>query len=227
MAVTAVLIGAYILTPVRAKADISANATFGNKYLLSVGGVIEKKPVFQPSVLLSKKGIYFNPWLNVNLPDMRVSEIDYTLGYGRSIEGLALDISYNFFDLQNLGEGRANDNLHEIWLSISRPGIVSPRIKFAQNLSGGTFPHSRGRYVELGLNYEMGIGRIPLTLDGCVHRRFGYFIKGSAWSIGQGSISMPFKAGKLSITPKMRVQRSLDSQFEDNHDFGISAGYNF
>lgn len=217
------------ILPIKASAiDFNVDASVKNKYLAGSGVEFEDEPVFQSSITGNfSNGMYGALWSNVN-SKTGLSEVDYTLGYSRrKIRGVKLDVSGNVYDLKDMG-GKLNDNIVDVVVKLGLDGLISPNIKFAQNIDAGTFSNERGRRVTLSANYVSQIGRVPISANVAVDFRDRYFIDNSGFTVIQGKLSLPLKTGRLSVTPSARIQRAVDKDhFKNNSDFAISVGTSF
>jgi len=115
------------------------------------------------------------------------------------------------------------------------PGVVSPKLRFTQNFSGGTLSNSKGNHLDLILVYNGKTGKIPVigkeipfSLDGNIQYNNKYFIGNSGFSVAQAQLSLPFEINEVSVTPRLRFQKAIDKKyFKDITDFGVSVGYGF
>ena len=211
-----------------AQTQVSVNSTIKNHYVAVPGFMMEKEPAIQSSVTVSRNGLYGALWANHNLKNKAISEVDYTIGYGRNVFGIDVDASYNFFDLINNGEARYNDNMEEFWLTFSKKGKVTPKIFFEQNLSAGTFENSRGLNVLASLSHSRDIVGVPISVEGSVQYNDRYFTKNSRFSIAQADLNFPFVVNGISVTPQLKVRKALDKvNFKNTSDIGLSVGYSF
>ena len=211
-----------------AQTQVSVNSTMKNHYVAVPGFMMEKEPVVQSSVTVSRNGLYGLLWTNHNLKNRAISEVDYTVGYGRNVSGIDVDASYNFFDLRNNGETKANDNIEEFWLTFSKKGKVTPKIFFEQNLSAGTFENSRGLNVLASLSHSRDIVGVPISVEGSVQYNDKYFTPNRRFSIAQIDVSLPLVIKGISVTPQFKGRKALDKiNFKNTSDVCLSVGYNF
>ena len=227
--VTASIIGLATLIPSnKAESGVKISLAFKDKYVVVPGFIPEKEPVVQPSITLNKDGLYGMIWSNFNTKKKEFTEVDYIIGYNNNLMGLNFDVSYNLFDFKNLGKNELNDNLHELWLNLTKKYVVSPSLRFVQNFSGGNLKNSKGSYITLTLNHNNSIGKIPISLEGSLQYNNRYFIENRGFSIAQADFSLPFELNDISITPKIRFRKALDKDnFENSTDFGLSLDYKF
>ncbi|MBA4387308.1 MAG: hypothetical protein C0404_04960 [Verrucomicrobia bacterium] len=101
------------------------------------GEVIDDRPVFQPYVSVTHKGVTFSTWGNFPLTDVNAtnrgfSEIDLTLSYALPVAPMEVSvgvINYLPVDVDTF-------RLHEVFLTAKYPnGIVTPRLEVYRSFS--------------------------------------------------------------------------------------------
>ena len=215
-----------LVLPSRSHAGINLSADFWTKYLGAMGFHLESQTVIQPAINVSRNGLYGVLWSNLNRKT-GLSEVDYTAGYSRDVKGVGIDVSYLCCDLREQGKARANDNMHEIWLILSKKaGDLTGSLVFTQNLSAGSFPDARGRNFNFGVGYAQ---KALVSLEGHVHYNDQYFIPESGFSVAQFTLGVPinFEHG-LAVTPKAVFQLPLNREYFDRDaKFGVAVSRGF
>ena len=221
-------LGLASLLPMRANAqDVSVNSTIRDKYVLAIGIPLEEKPVVQSFVTASKNGFYGTLWSNFSTSH-GISEVDYIAGYRNRALGLNFDVAFNIFDLKNAGKDKLNDNIYDLSFIISRPGKISSSLSLEQNLSAGTFNHTKGNYAILSLNHKRKVRKVPISVTGGVLYNNKYFSPDRRFGIAQVDVSLPLNVNGVSVSPVIRRRWTLDKKnFENSTDMGVSLGYNF
>ena len=225
------LTGALLAKSVQARPRIDLSISIKNRYLGSLGFKLEEQPVVQSSATLSGNGFYGNLWTNYNQGRGTMTEIDYIGGYNRSISGFNLDASLSAFDLREQGDSRANDNIYELWVSLSRAlkigkGLVVPKMTFVKNLEGGSFPYEKGWYVDFGFDAKTKLW-LPVAVDGHVPLTHNYFNDKKGPTILQGRLRFPLSIKQVTVEPFIRCQKGLKNGFDDCFDFGLNLNWGF
>lgn len=223
----ATMVGALALMPLKILgADISANIALKSQYLASTGFVFSDKPATYSSLSVSEKGFYGFLGANIGTGE-GLNELDLIAGYNKNIGKINLDVAAANVDLINF-EGNDNSHFYEFSGTLSRPDMVTPRIKLVQSVyPEATDNGHHGRDLELGLNYN-GKGKLPTPLDFTLHYNDQYFTNKTALSVAQIAASYPLAVGRFTVTPKARVQKAINKgDFKDTNEISVSVNRAF
>ena len=215
-----------ILNPTDANANpflnwIKDSGHFGNigiksRYMALTGYELERQPTLQSTLGVSNSGLYGYTWGNINLERKKLTEYDLGVGYSRSFGDVNTDLSYNFFDLIDQGEGRVDDNMHELWLVLSATGLPFG-VKVSQNIAAGSFPDSRGRDVSFRLKHDAKMRGTPISIEGEGHLNNNYFTSGTGISVIQARATVPIQYRGRTLKPTFEYQRAIDRRtFDDS-----------
>ncbi len=196
--------------------DHFGNIGVKSKYMAPPGYELERQPTLQSTLRVSNSGLYGYTWGNINLRRGTLTEYDLGVGYSRSWRNVTADLSYNFFDLIDQGDGRVDDNMHELWLVLSTTGLPF-RIKVSQNIAAGSFPDSRGRDVSFRLNHDAKMRGAPISIGGEGHLNNNYFTSGTSISVIQARATVPIQYRGRILKPTFEYQRAINRRtFDDS-----------
>ncbi|MBI4116937.1 hypothetical protein HY449_04295 [Candidatus Pacearchaeota archaeon] len=225
-----ILIGAAVIGalsfPLKAfGTEVNAGIALKSQYLASTGFVFSDKPAAYSSLSVSEKGFYGFLGANIGTGE-GLNEIDLIAGYKGNIGKMNLDMAVGNFNLINFG-GNDNSHFYELYGTLSRPDVITPRIKFAQNAyTEVTDRGHHGRDFEFGLNYD-GKGKFP-SADFALHYNDQYYTNRTDFSVAQLAVSYPLAIGGFTATPKVRIQKAINrDNFKDTNEVSVSVNRNF
>lgn len=118
------------------------------------GQKLDDKPVVQGGITVSTNGFYFNVWGNYSLSDQfvgkgsdQLNEVDYTIGYGGTLDIVDFDLGYIYYNFPNSGGGA---DTSEIYAGLALNNLpVTPSVYVYYDLD-----EVGGIYVVGDLNYS-------------------------------------------------------------------------
>ena len=174
-----------------------------------------------------------------------LNEIDYTFAYGKTLfedEAYAIEVGLNYIyydfprissmtsDAEETGMSLSLPSLLRIGNSLLVPSYYIGRLKPAQNATAFT----AGTFQVLGLSYDLPIPRgqdksqvVSFAAD--VTHNSGAYSADADWSHATFSVSTGIEVGKLTITPSVSYQISMDDTVntEDEIWTSLAMSYGF
>ena len=107
--------------------ELSGGVGVQSSYVLGSSVVFDKGWVIQPwaKALHKPSGLYVATWASMGFENSEGREIDFTGGFQTTVNGIKLDLSYNFYDFISLREGMHNPKLSLCYLKFSLCGSAS------------------------------------------------------------------------------------------------------
>lgn len=172
--VACVLTAAACAEDEEAASDVSAGAAVGVlSHYASRGAVISNEPVVQAEGWVSWNGWTLDTWSNVDLTDdnvapLRLTETDWAVSYGFSIEPVAVEIGYIYYTFPNFHV----EDTEEAFVTLGLDWVVSPELTTYWDFDevGGTYTsfalshctplpwQSAGQDVSLAVSGAVGYG---------------------------------------------------------------------
>jgi uncharacterized protein (TIGR02001 family) len=176
----------------------------------------DNKPVLQPGLTwdIGESGFSVNLWMSFSFSDRELNETDITLSYDRELSDTfsvsAGLIHYGWYFTRGFRFSR--DTSHEIYVSATRScRFMDTSVSFYYDFDKG-----EGLYVELLGEKSVKLNeRTGLDLSVSVGYNAGQWIEGSGFSDINFSVSMPYQAGELTISPTAAVAMILMDEVND------------
>lgn len=130
----------------------SVDVSFQSKYIWR-GMVLGDKPVLQPSLSLSDKGLTAQIWFNLDLTDTngfrnQVNEIDYWLSY--TLESDDLDCTFTAYHYSF--PHSPDPSTQEVWIGATYKTFLNPSLTLIRDTNS-----VRGWYVLFTASQELGL----------------------------------------------------------------------
>lgn len=192
--------------------ELEAAAEVGvyNAYV-SRGQVNNDRPVVQPQIEITKYGVYFNAWGNLNLTDRVTgrrdfSEVDLTVGYKLPLEDVNIRLGLIDYLYPNL----SSPETREVFGIFEYPNsILTPRIECYYD-----FVKANGIYALLALEHEFSFMNDKMRLTPGISSAWGscpynnYFFLTDKGALNDGN-----------------VYAELEYDLTKTLTFGVSASY--
>lgn len=192
---------------------------------------------FQPSVTFSgSNGLSFNFWASQDSSRDEFTENDYTLNYSWTAGKAAMNGGYIYYAFPNTSYLSTS----ELYLSAAFSGPLSPvlAVNYDTNEADGFYASISGSHSLL-----LGKGATSLVLSGRLglssssYNEFWFGEDSTALSDLYVSASVPFSAGKVTLTPSLSYSTLISSKLKDspnmkglksdNFVFGLTASMGF
>jgi len=178
------------------------------------GVTYSKKPVLQPNIRLTCRDFLANIWLNTNIIEQKLTEVDYTLGYNKKPGKRAnLSLGYTLYTFPN----PFGDNTQEFYLGGGLEGLLNPNFTLF-----GDFDQGKGFYGELSLGHEFKSGP---NVNAKLHYNWSYFREGSGLSHGIVVFSKSFPFKGVTLSPRITLAKSLSNDFKNEIFGGLNISF--
>ncbi len=217
---------------------ITADFTYGSKYMWHGYDILDDHAAFQPSLTFDYKGFFAGVWgswaESSGYEDL--TEVDLFAGYGRSLfadDWYALDavFSYTYFIYPNIN----NDaDAQEVLLGFSMPNLLPigesaliPSYSIYYDWAGvqSSDKIDNGWFQVWGLSYSLPVpALIPsqeeqaIDLSWDITYNDGVFGSDSCWSHSTIGVSTTFEWRNLYFTPAVNYQFSFDDSVNDEDE---------
>ncbi len=189
------------------------------------------KPAVQPSVTygFGESGFAVNVWGSFSFEDKEVNETDVTLSYDfKTSENLALSVGFIHYGWYFApGFTFKNNATHEFYLTAGFPNVIlGPELTVYYDIGAGD-----GLYALLSVGGSMKLkGKLAVDLSASLGYNGGQWLPedaGTGFSDLNLGAAVPFKAGKVTITPFVTYTFVLlDAVGDENHFwFGVSMAF--
>lgn len=199
------------------------DTAYVSKYIWR-GNVLNPDPAFQPSLTFShSSGLSYNLWASMDTTDIAgqsgsITEVDHTLSYEWNLKSVDMAAGYVYYAFPNTTFASTS----EVFASACLGGKYSPTLSVNYDvdeakgayfsLAGGyvcSMPWKKNAATEMNLSTRVGFA----TSD---YNEFYFFgTDKSAFTDLVLTASLPYQAGKWSVTPSVSYSIVLDGTLRD------------